>query len=227
MKNDREGNSGSSVRRNSYLDAAERVFIRMGYEGASMRIIAAEAGAGIGTLTYHWNSKESFLQEVFERRLGPVRDKQFEGLRDCQHRLQQGETVELKEIISAWVCPSVNPEWTDKNGAEAIRQLYGAVLTEPSEGMAKVITELFHGVTFLLHALTQEVLSNYEPDVFHWLYSCALGVTFYPTSFRHRVSPLFGDFSKDNDWGKISDIIVGFIVRGMFIETAPKRREED
>jgi AcrR family transcriptional regulator len=48
-------------------DAALRVFSRSGYDGASMRMIASEAGISVGALYLHYRSKEELCSTVFRR----------------------------------------------------------------------------------------------------------------------------------------------------------------
>ncbi len=49
------------------LDAAEEVFARLGYAGASTAAIAAEAGATKALVHYYFGTKESLHQAVMER----------------------------------------------------------------------------------------------------------------------------------------------------------------
>lgn len=54
---------------NRILDAAERVFAREGFFGASTRAIATAANANIGLLNYYFGSKEGLLDAVLARRV--------------------------------------------------------------------------------------------------------------------------------------------------------------
>lgn len=49
------------------MDAALRAFARDGYQGTSVRQIAAEAGVATGLLYHYFPSKEALLQALFER----------------------------------------------------------------------------------------------------------------------------------------------------------------
>jgi AcrR family transcriptional regulator len=59
------------------LSAAEAIFARKGFAGASTREIAAAAGVNISSLHYHWESKEtlylSVFQNIYDQILGLVR----------------------------------------------------------------------------------------------------------------------------------------------------------
>ncbi|MBI4516265.1 MAG: TetR/AcrR family transcriptional regulator [Deltaproteobacteria bacterium] len=48
------------------LAAAEAVFAAKGFDGASTREIAAQAGVNISSLHYHWESKETLYFAVFQ-----------------------------------------------------------------------------------------------------------------------------------------------------------------
>lgn len=60
--------------------AARDVFSRRGFEAATMREIAAEAGIGYGTLFLYAATKEALLVLVFRAELGRVVDDSFRNL---------------------------------------------------------------------------------------------------------------------------------------------------
>lgn len=57
------------------LNTAEKVFAAFGYEGASTRFLASEAGVNIAMINYYFGSKESLLQAVLQRRMAGVRNQ--------------------------------------------------------------------------------------------------------------------------------------------------------
>jgi AcrR family transcriptional regulator len=54
------------------LNAAERMFGTHGYDGASMRTIAEEAGVAQALLHYHYSTKDNLYAAVFERRSSAI-----------------------------------------------------------------------------------------------------------------------------------------------------------
>jgi AcrR family transcriptional regulator len=51
----------------AFLDAAERLLVRVGYAGITTRQLASEAGANHGLVHYYFGSMESLLVRVLER----------------------------------------------------------------------------------------------------------------------------------------------------------------
>lgn len=57
----------NSTRKNVLLDAAKKVFMEKGYDGASVDDVATEAGAAKSLLYYYFSSKEEILLELMKR----------------------------------------------------------------------------------------------------------------------------------------------------------------
>ncbi|PIE13101.1 MAG: TetR family transcriptional regulator [Rhodobacterales bacterium] len=54
--------------RERILDASERVFAARGFEGATIRVIAAEAGVQVGLVHHHGHGKDALYRQVIARR---------------------------------------------------------------------------------------------------------------------------------------------------------------
>ena len=57
------------------LQAGRRLFATGGFEGTSIRALTSEAGANLGAVTYHYETKEAFYQAVLDNVLGPLRER--------------------------------------------------------------------------------------------------------------------------------------------------------
>lgn len=81
----------SGLKRGLILDAARKVFDRVGLEGASLRAIAAEAGYTPAALYFHFDSKEAIYAEALQASLASLRDAVAEAVactRDPRERLR-------------------------------------------------------------------------------------------------------------------------------------------
>lgn len=197
-----------------YLDAAEQAFIQFGYEGASIRRISADAGAPLGTLHHYWGSKDVLFREVCERRFAPI---QAEQLRRLRALALPGRRT--KPAVEAVVRALVEPPMSAGDGTpavqDAIRKLYGRVLTEPSEVVKRIVKEMFREATLLFRDLLKAACPGLEPDVFYWRLTCALGAFIFAQSFGDRVGYALADTKPPADWHQAADEVVGFILRGL------------
>ena len=64
------------------LDTAERLFSQKGYDGTSVRDIAAEAGINTAMISYYFGSKEKLMESIFERKALNVKEKVDELIKD-------------------------------------------------------------------------------------------------------------------------------------------------
>ena len=74
------------------LDAAEKVFVRDGYESAQLDEIAAMAGRSKGAVYTHFKSKEDLFLALFEQRTRSYVDRLIKSLQKCTSREQSLET---------------------------------------------------------------------------------------------------------------------------------------
>ena len=64
--------------RERILDVAERQFMENVYEAISTRAITSVAELNLGSINYHFGSKEGLLREVFRRRLAWLNKERVE-----------------------------------------------------------------------------------------------------------------------------------------------------
>lgn len=69
----------AEIRREELIDAAVRVLLRDGVNGATTRAIAAEAGASLASVHYCFNSREELLEEAGRR----MTDRAVTNVRDA------------------------------------------------------------------------------------------------------------------------------------------------
>ncbi len=86
----------SEETRSRILDSALRVFRERGFEKATMREIATEAGVAVGAAYYYFDSKDALVLAFYERAQGTMHPQ-------IEAALDQAETLEdrLRAIISA------------------------------------------------------------------------------------------------------------------------------
>jgi len=98
----------------SILDAAERLFAERGYDGASVRDIARDAGAQIASISFHHGSKEALFERVVERRASELSRLRLDALAALK---QSAEPLTLEAVLEAFLRPYLekagagDPQW--------------------------------------------------------------------------------------------------------------------
>lgn len=68
------GDGPGEATRARLLAAAEELFATKGYDGTSVRELAARAGCNLSLISYHFGSKEGLLTELVKQKAGQVGD---------------------------------------------------------------------------------------------------------------------------------------------------------
>ena len=82
------------------FNAAEKVFANQGYDGATIRDIADEAGLPVGTIHHHGGGKRLLFHQVVARRAEPLSEARMSALNGCDH-------PKLEDVIGAFFRPFV------------------------------------------------------------------------------------------------------------------------
>ena len=92
---DKENIAGSAKNvKDRLLDAAEGLFCERGFEGTSIRDIAASAGCNIASVNYYFGSKEKLYEEVWRRHLIPMRDARIASINKVMSQAEARPNLE-------------------------------------------------------------------------------------------------------------------------------------
>ncbi len=197
----------SAATTRKYMDAAEALFVRFGYEGTSIRAISSRAKMNLSTVVYHWGSKEALFRAVCLRLFSEIVDEQVRRLKLIGERGETLSRADLRAVLRALVEPPLlMPE--DANTAARTRLLYGRVLTDPSPVALKVTTDIFGTATELFRSAVRRCLSDLDEGTFYWRYVCAVGSFVIAQSFENRFSYALGLAEGNPDWSIVAEEIV-------------------
>jgi len=86
------------------LDSAERLFADLGFDATSLRLITSDAEVNLAAVNYHFQSKESLLDAVIERRLLPLNQRRIELLEQYQASAVNN-AAPIEEVLDALLRP--------------------------------------------------------------------------------------------------------------------------
>jgi len=183
-----------------FLQAAESIFGRHGYEGTIVRDIAARSGVNLGTLKHYWGSKRKLFRDLIERRLRPIHTEALSRLAALDPRLTGGGLPDAAAVAACLVEPAFlvgvqSPPDFDFSAMAARRRFhlfFGRVLTDPSRDIVQDTNEMFADVTnqfFELMRLACPDLSRAELD---WRINCVFGTVTFAQLYGERIGRFVG-----------------------------------
>src|SRR6201996_8870198 len=95
--------SASMPTKERILGAAEVLFARHGFDGASLRQLTAAAGVNLAAVNYHFGSKDRLVEEVFRRRLDELNSRRLKAL----SRISGNPDTTLEDVLSAFIKPAL------------------------------------------------------------------------------------------------------------------------
>jgi AcrR family transcriptional regulator len=116
--------------RERILNAAEKLFAARGFEGTSTRAIVAASGDTIGSVNYHFGSKEKLFHEVVRRRFVIIADARRLRYREASAKAgPKGPSLEA--VVDAIVTPYLDRALRGGKGWASYTHLIGMLLFSP------------------------------------------------------------------------------------------------
>ncbi len=72
--------SAGEVAQKKILDAAAALFLKRGFEAATLRAISARAGVNLGAIYYYFKSKDQILVEILERGAASITEAVYQSI---------------------------------------------------------------------------------------------------------------------------------------------------
>lgn len=105
--------------RERLLDAAERLFGELGFDGVGMRALADEAGVNLGAATYHFGGKQGLYEATLLRRFQPTQRERSALLTRAEEAAGEA-VVPLEVVLDCFLRP---PFMTSKKHPNFVRFL--------------------------------------------------------------------------------------------------------
>lgn len=197
------------------IDAAEHLFAQKGYEAATTREIAALSGDTLGTLSYHFKTKDVLLREVVKRRFDEMNDLRREMYNEFR-RKRGGALPELEEAITAIVLPLIRLGLTGNQGWENYITLICRLMYVSTEDQKKLMPKLLDplGVE-LLGWLTATRPQSAHPNLayaYQFMIGCMLDSVVQAK--MDRLKRISGGICSARDFEAVSERLIPFVVAG-------------
>lgn len=126
------------------IDTGARLFAQKGYDGVSMRTLAAEADVNLATVSYHFGGKAGLYEAIIDEII-VVRDEIFPSSEDVAERMEQaGDEPHAKAEVVTWFVSHLITEIVGEEENVWPTVILSRELAHPSDLYAKLETEFFN-----------------------------------------------------------------------------------
>lgn len=201
-------NGDAADTRERILRTAERRFAERGFNGVSMREIAAAAQVNVASIAYHFGSKDNLLSEVYRIHCEPMIAERLKGLRAAE---QLPPRSRLAAIVEAFIRPALHQvEFED--GVTFIR-LRAVLSGENSELLERLVAQNFDNSSSKFIAALCKCLPHLSKKDVCWRFHFLLGTIYYSAAGPHRVYAFSGGQCDPADTEQLIRELVPFIAR--------------
>jgi AcrR family transcriptional regulator len=200
--------------RERMLDAAELLFARHGYHGASMRDVARESEATLALVAYHFGTKDVLFDKVVERRASFMAHQRMQ-LLDAARNTANGAPITLDRLVTGYVWPFVERSSKGGRGWKNYALLVARASNSPD--YSTVIGVHYNAIARQYLAEFCRALPGVEEErVFHG-FSFMVGTMLSLVAEPGRLESLSSGRYKSNDLERVFASMLPFLVAGFSV----------
>jgi len=156
------------------LGAAEALFARHGFAGASLRQVTSAANVNLAAVNYHFGSKENLINEVFRRRLDDLNAQRLQALRKALDQPDSG----LEAVLGAFVRPALALS-DDAHGGTAFVRVLARAYAEHNEQLRKFLHDNYGPTLKQFAAAFGSLLPHLDKQELYWRLDIISGALTY------------------------------------------------
>jgi AcrR family transcriptional regulator len=185
------------------LDAAEKLFGQKGFDVTSLRDITTEAQVNLAAVNYHFQSKDSLIDAVIERRILPVNQRRLEMLETA------GPSPSVERILEAFMVPTLEADLA------TVIPLMGRVLTNPDQFVEWLYKKRLSGTADrFMEALCQALPHVPRPELF-WRLHFVAGAMSHVLLFSRALPILTNGLCDLSDRSALAQRLIAFGAAGL------------
>ena len=201
--------------------SAELLFSEKGYNGVSVRDIAADAKVTVGSIRYHFGSKEDLLKAVFERLMRPLSDQRKARIEQV-YKDSKGKALDVHAVLEA----ALEPVFRLSRENDTYRKMIGRSSTDPTAEVKKVLQELYRTGRTNVHKALRRACPHLPRTEFYWRYFCYYGATQYVLADVGRMQMIAGKNFDTSDPEVALDYVIPFLAAGLLAPSMARRKNK-
>ncbi|MBS0432090.1 MAG: TetR family transcriptional regulator [Proteobacteria bacterium] len=156
------------------LGAAEDLFARRGFAGASLRQVTTAAKVNLAAVNYHFGSKDRLIEEVFRRRLDELNARRLAALKGAM----AGGNPQLAEVLAAFIKPALDLS-LDREGGSAFVRVLARAYAEHNERLRRFLSDNYGHVLREFAAAFARLLPRLDKEELYWRLDIVAGALTY------------------------------------------------
>lgn len=203
------------------LDAAEKLFAEHGFAETSLRAITTAAEVNLASVNYHFGSKKTLIQAVFERFMGRFTDDLTTEMDKLDDKYANGDHSEIKviDVLTTLVTPLTNLESLRPDGAGVFMNLLGRAYAETQGHIRRFTMENYADVLRRFMALMHTTRPNLSPADMFWRLHFMLGSFIFSLAGHKALQEISeSDFKQSVSVNEIISRLVPFMAAAFSYE---------
>lgn len=195
------------------LDAAEWLFAERGFAETSLRNITSRAGVNLASVNYHFGSKKSLIQAVFDRFLREFCERLATELVALEARK---DDVKVEDVLDVVLPALLHIDQLRPNGAAIFMRLLGRAYSETQGHMRRFMFERYGEVLARFNRLIVKSLPGLPAvDVF-WRLHFILGSVVFTLGGGSALREIAAaDFNEVIELEGVARKLIPFLAAGM------------
>jgi AcrR family transcriptional regulator len=203
--------TAAGTARDRILKAAEQIFAERGFEGASLRQIAAGAGVPVALVSYHFKNKLGLYREVFKARDPNTGAQRMAGLALAETEDDPDRRLEM--ILKAALMPMLSLRKIE--GSANFGVLLSREATDPKSAERGIIKEVFDPTARATIAALKRALPDRSEAEIVWAFQMMIGTMLYIMADTGRSAHLSGGACDPEDVDGTLRLILPLLLHGM------------
>lgn len=158
------------------LSAAEDLFAKSGFAGASLRQVTSAANVNLAAVNYHFGSKENLINELFKRRLDDLTAARMAAL----EKVKSARPATLEQVLEAFVQPALS--LASERGGSSFVRLLARAFAEHDQRLRRFVSDNYGHVLKEFAKVIANLLPNLPKDALYWRLDFVSGALTYAMS---------------------------------------------
>jgi AcrR family transcriptional regulator len=159
------------------LSAAEDLFAKSGFAGASLRQVTSAANVNLAAVNYHFGSKENLINELFKRRLDELTATRMGAL----EKVRASRQPSLESVLEAFVLPALALA-SDRGGGSSFVRLLARAFAEHDQRLRRFVSDNYGHVLKEFAKSIAYLLPHLSKDALYWRLDFVSGALTYAMS---------------------------------------------